>query len=166
VARPLGEAMYDNMRVQEANGEAARMVLYRYDFVTCGTDLNLRGHDQLVKIAALLSRNSFPLVIERTPENPALAEARRLVVLNELAHGPFPVPPERVVIGLPLANGLRGIESVLIYDNLLRQTQTEGTQTGFGGGAAGGAGRGTAGGVPVGGAPVGGAPVGGAPPGP
>ncbi len=140
VASPLGESVDQNFRIQAANAEAARMVLYHYDFVGCGCALNLRGQDQLAKIAGLLSKNLCPLVIERTQENPGLAEARRLVVLQELARGPYPVPPERVVIGVPPANGLSGIEAGIIYDNLLRQTQSQGTTAGLGGGSIGGTG--------------------------
>src|SRR5260370_2618585 len=123
-AVPLGYDVHLSMRTQVVNGEAARMVLYHYDFVDKGSKLNLRGKDQLAKMAGMLDHNFFPIVIERTPTNPALAEARRLAVLNELAAGPFPVPPMRVVIGQPPATGLQGREAILIYQNLIRQTTT------------------------------------------
>jgi hypothetical protein len=161
VARPLGESANQNIQVQAANGAAARMVLYRYDFLACGPGLTLRGKDQLAKIVARSAHNGFPIVIERTPECPGLAEARRLVVLNELAHGPIPVPPERVVIGPPLAIGLRGIDAVLIHDNLLKLTQ-QGPQGGISGGAAV---RTPAGGAAPGGATPTGAGFGGPSPG-
>jgi len=157
VARPLGEAVEQNIRVQVTNAEAARMVLHHYDFVGCGCALNLRGHDELARIAILLAKYPCPLVIERTPENPGLAEARRLVVLQELARGPAPVAPERVVIGPSPTHGLSGLEAAVIYDNLIRQTLTQGVPAGLGGGAIGGTvGQGfgapgrTAGGVPSG----------------
>jgi hypothetical protein len=137
-AKPLGEALYQNMKVQVDNGEAAQMALYHYDFVACGSALSPRGKDQLCKIAAMLPHNFYPIVIERTVDNPALAEARRLAVLQELAGGSFPVPPERVVVGPPLARGLDGIEAVIVHDNLLRQTQAQGTIAGLGGGSIGG----------------------------
>src|SRR5262249_56057796 len=101
---PLGQSVYDNYQVQVANGDAARMVLYDYDFVGCGAHLNLKGKDRLGQIAAMLPSNFFPIVIERTPANPALAEARRLEVLSLLAQGPFPIPPERLGIPPPPPN--------------------------------------------------------------
>jgi hypothetical protein len=106
------------------------MVLYHYDFENGREGLTLRGRDQLAKIAALLPVNFSPVIIERTPDNPALAESRRRLVLNELARGPFPVPPERVVIGLPIAAGLQGTEAEIIYSNLLTQTRNAGVSTG------------------------------------
>jgi len=115
------------------NGVAARMTLYDYDFL-CGTEqLNLRGKDRLFQIALLLGHNTHPLVIERTPHAPGLAEARRLAVLLALNQCPVPVPPERVVIGHPLAVPLPGWEAVFIYQNLESRTLSGGA-----GGAGGG----------------------------
>jgi hypothetical protein len=126
-APPLGASVYLNGKEQVANGEACRMVLYRYDFEEGGARLNLRGRDQLAKIACMLPANFFPVVIERTPDLPGLAEARRLSVLQELAQGNFPVPPERIVIGPPPTPGLRGVEAEVISRNLLEQTRYSGT---------------------------------------
>jgi len=145
-ALPLGYVVHQHFQTQVNNGEAARMVLYQYDFH--GPMLNVRGKDQLARIAAMTDHNFFPIVIERTPCNPALAEARRLNVLNELANAPFPIPPARVVIGPPLSNGLWGVEAEIIYRNMLRQTQAGGAPiTGLGGAAVGGLGGGVGGGV-------------------
>jgi hypothetical protein len=123
---PLGHYLYEHGKTMVANGDAARMVLYQYDFEEGCDRLNLRGHDQLVRISAMLPQNFFPIVVERTPCQPGLAEARRLMVLNELAHGAFPVPPERVVIGPALATGVSGREAEIIYLNLLGQTAGDG----------------------------------------
>jgi hypothetical protein len=125
-APPLGHAVYLHGRTQVENGDATRMMLYHYDFEECGSRLTLRGRDQLAKIEHLLSSNFYPLVIERTPDMPALAEARRQMVLEILAHGNFPVPPERVVIGPPLTPGLRGVEAEVIYRNLIGVTRSSG----------------------------------------
>jgi hypothetical protein len=125
-APPLGHAVYLHGRAQVENGEAARMVLHLYDFEEGGARLTLRGRDQLAKIEHMLASNFFPIVIERTPEAPALAEARRAIVLQVLAHGQFPVPPERVVVGQPPNPGLRGVEAELIYSNQLGVTRSSG----------------------------------------
>jgi hypothetical protein len=134
-AAPLGASVAAHYQTHVANGDAARMVLYHYDFVDGTGRLNLRGRDKLAEIAGMLSHNFFPIVIERTPACPHLAEERRVEVLNELAHCPFPIPPERVVIGPPLANGLRGVEAEVVYQNLINQVQSGGSP--FTGGAGG-----------------------------
>jgi hypothetical protein len=163
-ALPLGLSVHSHARTMVANGQAALMVLYQYDFVDGQPHLNHRGYDQLVKIAGLLATHPAPLVIERTPWQPGLAEARRLAVLNELARNACPIPPERVVIGKPAANGLSGTESDIIYRNLLNRVRTEsalpifipGPSTGTGGAFGGGAGAGLGGGLGGGGGGLGG----------
>ncbi len=123
---PLGTFLYAHGRTQVANGEAARMILYEYDFVPGSNRLNPRGQQQLARIAALLPSNFCPVVIERTKAGPEFDEARRQTVLEELMRGPFPVPVERVVIAEPLNAGLRGVEAEVIHLNMLLQTQTRG----------------------------------------
>jgi hypothetical protein len=129
---PLGSSLYAHGRTQVANGNAARMVFYHYDFVDGGTQLNVRGHDKLVKIAKLLPASFYPVVIERTPATPGLDEQRRGLLLAELAGSPFPVPPERVIIGPPPAAGMTGYDAAVIYGNQL-QTLQAGGASGVGG---------------------------------
>jgi hypothetical protein len=136
-AVPLGASVYATYRNHVANGIAARMVLYHYDFVDNTATLNTHGQDQVAKIAALMAHNGFPIIVERTPSNPMLAEMRRLVVLNQLLRSGIALPAERVVIGAPIANGLRGGEAEIIYQNLLSQTRERGLVTRAGGGFAG-----------------------------
>jgi hypothetical protein len=135
---PLGYFMYQHGQTEVANGIATLMVLYHYDFVDGCDKLNLHGRDQLAKIAAMLPKTFFPIVIERTPEAPGLAECRRLAVLNELAHGPFPIPPQRVVIGPSLGDDLRGVEAALVNQNIMMQTMVRGMGVVTGGGMASG----------------------------
>jgi hypothetical protein len=130
VPRPLGQSIYAHFQIQVARGQAARMVLYRYDFVGNTAELNLHGRDQLAKIEGLLTSNPAPILIERTPDTPWLAEGRRLAVLRDLTANGLLVSPDRVVIGLPPAIGLGGVEAELIYQNLLNQTQTGGIRGG------------------------------------
>ena len=74
------------------------MVLYHFDFVNDAAILNLRGKDRLLYIASLMTHYQFPIVIERTPWNPHLAEARRQVVITELSQQAIPFSPEQIVI--------------------------------------------------------------------
>jgi hypothetical protein len=136
-APPLGYFLYLHGQTEVANGEAARMVLYHYDFVEGSDQLKPRGKYQLAKITALLPLNFNPLIIQATPEAPALDEARRVAVVRELAVGSFPVPPERVVIGRPPAIPLQGDEAERIYRNLLLNTEAGGLRATGGGGTTG-----------------------------
>jgi hypothetical protein len=159
-APPLGHFVYLHAKTQVANGDAARMVLYHYDFD--GNQLSTRGEYQLEKIAAMLPRNFFPIVIEGTPHAPGRDEARRVAVLQALGRSSFPVPPERVVVGRPLAGGLRGVEAEKIYNNLIQQTISQGRTgvTGITGASVGGGTGATGAGTPSPGGGGGGAPGG------
>jgi hypothetical protein len=153
VAPPLGATIHAHFRTMVANGEAAAMVLYRCDFLDHCDTLNQRGRDQLTKIACLLAHNDFPIIIERTPDNPALAESRRLAVLNVLAHNAIVLAPERVLVGPPIANGLSGIEAEALHRYFLNNLAVQAVPItvpsrgaastgGFGGGQIGGGGFG------------------------
>jgi len=129
---PLGASLYAHGRAQVANGNAARMVFYHYDFVEGTNQLNVRGRDKLVKVAQMLPATFFPVVIERTPSTPGLDEQRRAGLLAELSGSRFPIPPERVVIGPPIAAGLTGYEAIFVYGNQLGALQS-GSASGVGG---------------------------------
>jgi hypothetical protein len=121
--RPLGASLYENGLAMAANGAAARMTLYRFDFKPDSSELSPRGVDQLAKITAQLAVSPFPVIVERTPNEPALAESRRYAVLAQLARGPVPVPSDRVLIGVPKPIGLTGSDAQVIAGNSLGRTQ-------------------------------------------
>jgi len=146
-APPLGATIHGHFQTMVANGEAASMVLYRCDFKEGSNELNLRGRDQLTKMAGLVGVNNFPIVIERTPEAPALAEARRTAILNVLAMNSIVLPPERVRIGVPIAHGLAGSDAQVLYPYQLRNMQYQALPLPF---LSGGAGLGTTGGTGTG----------------
>ena len=138
---PLGAALYTNCRIQTANAEAAHLVFHHFDFVDQTAKLNVRGMDRIREIAPILPVSFAPVIIERTPTRPELAEARRSVVLAELARCQFPVPEERVVIGPSPSIGRDGVEEVIIYGNILGGTASgTGFRTGGAGGGGGGGG--------------------------
>ena len=140
---PLGASLYANCQVQVGNAEAARMTFYHYDFVD-GTDkLNLQGLDKLQEIKATLPTNFAPVLVERTPARPALAEARRAMLLADLSRSQFPVPAERVVVGKPVPIGRSGSESAIISLNQLGGVLSgSGFRTSIGGMGGGGMGGG------------------------
>lgn len=124
--RPLGAALYDQNRTMVANGAAAKLVLFDFDFEPGTSRLRPRGRDQLIRMTAQLAASPYPLIIERTLENPALAEARRSTVLAELAAGPLPIPADRVLVGLPKPYGMAGNDADIIYSNSLQRTRLYG----------------------------------------
>ncbi len=124
---PFGYSVAMHFQTHVTNGVAARMALYDYDFVP-GTDrLNFRGNDRVRQIAGLIPHNQFPVIVARLPANPGLAERRRAVVLAELTALAGQVPAARVVVSGPTVAPLHGVEAELIYNNLLRLTDSAGT---------------------------------------
>ena len=115
---PLGTLVNAHIHTQIANGEAAMMVLYRYDFIPGTNQPNAAGMERLNKIAAMLPRTPFPVIIEPVAGNPLLSEARQQQVIALLCQLPFPFPPERVVLANAANKGLHGPDSELIYRNL------------------------------------------------
>jgi hypothetical protein len=127
---PFGAAVYAHMSTQVHNGLVDQLVLYQYDFVdragALAEMLNPRGRQRLGEMAPLLPVfYSHPLVIEASG-NRELDEARRRRVIEALADLNVVVSPEMVVVGLPRTPGLDGVESRIIYQNLLRQTSSQG----------------------------------------
>ncbi len=145
---PLGAALYANCQAQVANGDAARMTFYRYDFVDGTARLNIQGMDKLQEIKAMLPMSFAPVLVERTPARPTLADARRAMLLAELSRGEFPVPKERVVVGKPIPIGRGGSEAAIISTNqMMGVLSGTGFRTGMMMGAGGGMGGG---GMPTG----------------
>lgn len=126
---PLGALMYAANIVQVRNGEAAGMIMNQFDFIPGTAAINPRGADKLAAIAARLPVTFFPVIVERSGL-PALDAQRRSAVLAAIGSGPFPVPPERVVVGPPIARGLRGEDAVLVRETSLSRTAAAGPPVG------------------------------------
>ncbi|WP_422931148.1 hypothetical protein [Singulisphaera sp. PoT] len=125
-ARPLGSSLYDFGHAMTANGAAARQTLFDYDFVQGTSKLNTRGRDQLSKIVAQLGVSPYPVLIERTPDNPALAASRKSAVLAELAAVGIALPPDRIFVGEPMPFGSSGTNAQIMGANMLNRTQQYG----------------------------------------
>ena len=69
-----------------------------------------------------------PVLIEWSPDQPGLAEARRTAVLAILQGGGLPVIPERVVIGPSPYPGMLGTDAANNYNILI--TRDQGAPTG------------------------------------
>ncbi len=131
---PLGAMLNGHLSAQTANGRAARMVLYQYDFIP-GTDrLKARGKIQLAKFAPWL--NAYGIIVEPSGAGPVLDEARRQTVLRELAGDEFRIPTAQVIVGRPIRRGIEGPEGALVERNLASQTSSRGVNASAGSGNA------------------------------
>lgn len=130
---PLGTMLMGHNMTQVANGQAARMALYQYDFVPGSDQLNARGKAQLAKIAQWLPTNAFPVFVEPTPARPKLDEARRQVVWHEIASQHFSIPSERVLVGRPNVRGLDASDALAIDRNRTGLTTSRGSASSSGG---------------------------------
>jgi hypothetical protein len=120
---PLGARLYAHLNAQVANGVAAQMVLYRYDFCDGilheASQLNHHGRTRLQRMGWMLRCNLHPLIVEETPEEPSLAAARREHVIQSLAASGIAVPDEWVVVGQPPSAGLSGEEAIIVYHKMV-----------------------------------------------
>jgi len=129
---PLGAVLQGQMMAQVANGQAARMALYQYDFQLASDRLNASGRAQLAKIARWLPMNDFPLFVEPTSANPELDERRRQMVWQELSNHQISIPLERILLGRPNVRGLDASDAISIDRNRQGLTFSRGISSGGG----------------------------------
>ena len=120
---PLGYYVREQMTMQVAKADPHRFTLYKTDFLP-GTDrFSPTGASRFNLMFSRLNGWLGPVIVEWTPDEPGLAEARRQAVLATLQRAGRPIIPERVVIGpspYPGASlsGLAGTESVNNFNNV------------------------------------------------
>jgi hypothetical protein len=136
-AVPLGQSVYQSMTTQVDNGVAVRMILNDFDFEPNSANLNQRGREKLPHLAGLAFRYPYVIVVERPNYDPGLAKRRVDMTRKELARMAIPLQPERIVEGGTLTRGLDGVEALILYDNLLNQTQSQRSSSGQGQSGAG-----------------------------
>lgn len=128
---PLGAMMHAANAVAVGNAEAASMTLRPFDFKSGTARLNRQGNDKLREIESRLPISFAPVIIERSRDD-ALDQTRRSAVLAALSEGPFPIPPERVLIGPSISRGVSGEEGLIIHGTELRRTELTGPRIGTG----------------------------------
>lgn len=116
---PAGENLNTFWAIQVSNGEAARMVLYDFDFVPGQANLTPRGTRQLAKFADLLQQTPHPLIIQPSSEYPGLDEIRRNQVLCVLATMNLYIAEDRLIVRTPSSRGLDGIDAERIHAGLM-----------------------------------------------
>jgi hypothetical protein len=102
------------------------MVFHDYDFRADSGELNYRGVDRLREVALLMRVNAEPVVIERLPRDPALAEQRRLAVATALSRIDPQLHPSRVVVAAPVSHPLSGIDAITIHQTQNQLTASTG----------------------------------------
>lgn len=140
---PLGYSLYRTMGAQTAKANVHTFMLYRSDFIAGTNQLTPTGARRLSYLASRLPHWHGPIVVEWTPQQPGLAEARRMAVLASLATANLPPMGGRTVIGPSPYPGLLGVDAANNYDTLIgrdlaapRNYSLSPTSTaGFGGGA-------------------------------
>lgn len=126
---PVGVSVSANYNAQIARGTAARMMLRHYDFLPGSTELSAAGRRRLAWIVPELGRTPWFLLIEATPRQPGLDEARRLALAAALAETAA-VSPDRLRIAHDAAIAVRGPESLLIEAAQMGRVAAEGPPVG------------------------------------
>ena len=131
----FGAISTELIRPQVLRGEAARMTIYDYDFVTGTARLNPRGIRRVQQLARTAIINGQTITVESTGTEIDESRYQNVVAIAASAH----LNPAQVVSGQPIAAGLGG-EEALIHrktelDNVqkygVRQFQFEAGSGGF-----------------------------------
>lgn len=118
VEPPLGAYVRANFSLMRSKADPHRFTLYRSDFLDGSDRLSPTGATRFNLMASRLSGWLGPIVIEWSPDEPGLAETRRVAVLAALQGAGLPVVPERVVIGPSVYPGGLG-EDAVNYHNVM-----------------------------------------------
>ncbi len=119
VEPPLGQYVNEQMAVQVAKANTHRFTLYRSDFLPGTAQFSPSGASRFNIMAARIPAWMGPIMIEWTPDAPAVAEERRLVVLQTMQRAGLPVVAERVVVGPSPYPGAMGVEAVNHNSNII-----------------------------------------------
>ncbi len=131
-AIPQPNGTYDCQWIHAQRTRAAQdnFVIYDYEWSADVTKLTPFGQGHVSQIAQAACHVPFPIVIEPSSDR-RLDELRRMAVLETLASSGTPVPPDRVILGRPEAEGLYSQEAPGIVRGMFG-TQAGGQSAGAG----------------------------------
>jgi hypothetical protein len=116
---PLGFYVNEHFHTMRMKADPHRFTLYRTDFLAGTNAFSPLGASRFNLMASKLPSWPGPVVIEWCPDEPGVAESRKMAVVSILQRAGMPVVPERVVIG-PLAQpGMLGTDAANQYNNLI-----------------------------------------------
>jgi hypothetical protein len=124
VEPPLGYYVNEQLGVQVAKADPHRFTLYHTDFLPGTTSFSPIGASRYNIMASRMAGWSGPITIEWTPEQPELAEARRLAIVDTLNKAGQPLVATRVVIAPSMYPGALGVEAINNYANTVSRGQT------------------------------------------
>jgi len=130
----FGAISTELIRPQVLRGEAARMTIYDYDFVTGTARLNPRGIRRVQQLARTAVINGQTITVESTGTEIDESRYQNVVAIAASAH----LNPAQVVSGQPIAAGLDGEEALIHRRTELDNVQKYGVrQFQFGAGSGG-----------------------------
>ena len=119
----LGSYVNRQLAVQVSKADAHRFTVYHTDFLP-GTDrFSPPGASRFNLMYGRLAAWPGPILVEWTPGQPELAEARRQAILATLAAAGCPMAAERVVIGPSPYPGAMGVEAAGNIANTIGRSQ-------------------------------------------
>jgi hypothetical protein len=119
VEPPLGASVYTGNRLMKAKADTHRFFLYRSDFLAGTNQLSPSGALRLNLMMQRLPGWLGAVGIEWTPDQPSLAQERRLAVVATLQQAGMVVVPERVVIAPSPYPGELGSDAANYYDVMI-----------------------------------------------
>ena len=123
VEPPLGTYVREQFAIQVAKADPHRFTLYRSDFLP-GTDrFSPSGAARFNRMFFRISAVPNPVIVEWTPDEPGLAEARRKAVLATFQKAGRPMPGQCVVIGPSPYPGAMGVEAGLNFNAVIGRSQ-------------------------------------------
>jgi hypothetical protein len=138
---PVGQVTDSFWETQQTNAEAADFIFYdhefRYDTLRHveTSELAPGAKRHLEQVALRLEHAPFPIVIEASQHQaaPALDQARRRTIVEQLNRLGIVNADERVVVAPAFAEGRTAIEAERTYYNILNSTFRGGAGRRFGG---------------------------------
>jgi hypothetical protein len=116
---PPGFYINEQFALMHAKADPHRFTLYQSDFLPGTTRPSPTGATRFNLMAKRLPQWLGPVIVEWSPDQPGLAEARRAAVLETLQKGGVAMIPERVVIGPSPYPGTLGADAVNYYNNMI-----------------------------------------------
>jgi len=145
IPQPIGTYVCQWQTEQMARAEADDFVIYRYEWLRETDQFSPFGGQHVMRMAKRLPLAPFPVVIEPS-DNQELDQARRARLIGMLAELGTADASQRVVIGVPEAEGLYGQEAPNVTRQMFRTSGGTGGGSTFGFGGFQGGFRGALGG--------------------
>ena len=132
---PVGQNSDSFWETQQTNAEAADFVFYDHEFKGNTAELSPGAKKHLEQVALRLEHVPFPVVIEQSQHNarPALDEARRQTIVQQLGRMGVVNVEGRVVVANAFAEGITAVEAENAYWNVIGGEWGAGAGRRFGG---------------------------------